>query len=162
MKRLPTSKHGIYALVDNRDYKLVAKWKWTAREKRGKHYIQRSYWSGKQKSTMYLHRLIMDAAKGTQVDHINRNPLDNRRRNLRLCTHAQNQWNVGARKNNLTGFKGVSWYKRQKKFLAQIKYNNKLVFIGLFDTVEDAANAYKKAAVKLHGEFACYDNAREV
>ena len=108
----------------------------------------------RRKVKLYIHRLIMDAPKGMDVDHINGNPLDNRKSNLRICTHAENQRNKGAYKNNTSGYKGVSWYKRDKKWIAGIKHNNKGIYIGLFEDKEEAARAYDKKAKELHGEFA--------
>ena len=87
------------------------------------------------------------------VDHINGNPLDNRKSNLRICTNAENQRNKGVYKNNKSGYKGVHWFKRDKKWQAQIKHNNKSIHIGLYEDKEEAARAYDKKAKELHGNF---------
>lgn len=102
----------------------------------------------------YLHRLVMDAPQGSQVDHIDGNVLDCRRANLRLASHAQNQRNSRIYRNNRSGFKGVSRYKRTGKWQACIKVDNKLRHLGYFPNPKEAAAAYDKAARELHGEFA--------
>ena len=84
------------------------------------------------------------------VDHINRKRDDNRIKNLRLATRSQNVQNTTARKDNLCGQKGVSWHKLAKKWVAQITVNKKHHYLGLFESINDASNEYKKASLKLH------------
>ena len=95
------------------------------------------------------HRIIMGATDSKiQVDHINGNKLDNRKQNLRICTHEQNMWNRGPLKNNKSGYKGVGWSKREKKYQVVIQANNKQVWIGYFDDLKRAARAYDRAAIQ--------------
>jgi hypothetical protein len=97
----------------------------------------------------------MSAPEGTEVDHIDGNTFDNRRSsNLRLCTHHQNLINKKIQKNNITGFKGVVYREKNKKYSAQIQCNNKSIHLGMFSNPIDAALAYNAAALKYHGEFA--------
>ena len=105
-----------------------------------------------QKRNRFLHRWIMDPANtlGAYVDHINRNKLDNRRTNLRLCSHAENMRNQRTRA--ASGYKGVHRHGRGWK--AQIKLAGVITYLGTFDTPQEAAKAYDRAAVRLHGEFA--------
>ena len=105
----------------------------------------------KTRERKVLARLIMDAPNECVVDHINGNPLDNRRANLRLCTQAENNLNRGATKGS---FKGVWIDKRYGSWIAQIGHNGKRRHLGSFATPEDAARAYDTAARELHGNFA--------
>ena len=104
-----------------------------------------------------LHRIIFLMHRGylpEEIDHIDGNGLNNDIENLRAATRSQNCRNKGAQKNNTSGFKGVSWQKRDKKWQAQIKLDGKAHHLGRFDTLEAAHEAYKAAATKLHKEFA--------
>jgi len=100
-----------------------------------------------------LHRLILNVAKGAEVDHINHKKDDCRRANLRICQRKENMRNRIRQRNNSSGFKGVT--KNREKWLARIKVDGKHIHLGLFDTAEDAHAAYMKAATRFHGEYAC-------
>jgi len=93
--------------------------------------------------------------KATQVDHIDRNVLNNRKANLRICTHTQNARNAGIGKNNTSGYKGVCWNKRKSKWMVEIMADRKRFFLGYFKNKLDAAKAYNAGAIKYHGKFAC-------
>lgn len=88
-----------------------------------------------------------------EVDHINRERLDNRFANLRLATSAQNKANRGPHPRNTSGMTGVSYVPSRGKFLAQISHNGKNHNLGRFDAAEDAIKAYRAAANRLHGDF---------
>lgn len=139
-------------LVSERDRHLLVVYRWSI-SNRG--YV---YCSRRGKDTLLLHRLIMGLEKGVpiQVDHINGNPLDNRRENLRLCTPIQNSYNLRASSRNRTGFKGV--HHHTGRFVAAIKVNKKKIYLGRFKTPEEAARVYNAAALKYHGEFARFNN----
>ena len=100
-----------------------------------------------------LHRLILDAPKGLEVDHIDGDGFNNMRSNLRLCTKSQNQHNQGLRKDNASGFKGVSYDKQYGLYEAYIKVGGKQRKLGRFKTPELAHAAYCRAALELHGDF---------
>lgn len=91
------------------------------------------------------------------IDHKNRDKLDNRIGNLRECTQGQNQHNQVKRKQNKSGWKGVSWSKEKEKWKAQICLNKKNKSLGYFDDVKEAAEAYIFAALELHGEYAGFE-----
>ena len=104
-----------------------------------------------------LHTLIMNTPKGMVVDHINGNPLDNRKCNLRICTNAENSRNNTLWKTSSIGLKGVQSAKANgsaKSYRARIKYNYEEIQLGTFITKEEAGIAYDKKALELFGEFA--------
>lgn len=101
-----------------------------------------------------MHRLIINAPDGLEVDHRNGNTLDNRLENLRLCAHEENMRNRRRRRDNACGLKGATFVRRTGRWRAQIGINGKNRFLGDFATPEEAHAAYGRAAVALHGEFA--------
>lgn len=141
---------GKVAIVDDDCPIDILKMKWYY----GSKYAVRNMNIGGKIIKIILHRLILDAPKGMQVDHINGNRLDNRRENLRICTQAENCKNRKESKNNTSGYKGVSICSQTKKYKAVIQLNRKKIFLGRFKTAKEAAIAYNEAAVKYHGEFA--------
>lgn len=104
------------------------------------------------------HRLIWLYVYGyfpkSQIDHINCMRSDNRLSNLREATNTENNINQYKKKSNTSGYKGVCWVKDENNWLAQIRVNGKKMRLGQFKNVEDAANAYREAALKYHGDFA--------
>jgi hypothetical protein len=101
-----------------------------------------------------MHRLLMDAPPELQVDHINGDPLDNRRSNLRLATNVQNQHNKGAWQGAASRFKGVSRTRQPDVWRATIESNGHQITIGRFRSEFEAAKAYDAQARELFGEFA--------
>lgn len=109
--------------------------------------------NGKSKP-IYMHRVIANAPTGMQVDHIDGNTLNNQVENLRICTTSQNRTNNKKQSNNTSGFTGVTWRPKLKKWAAQIQLNKKGFYLGIFENLEDAAKAYDKKAKELFGKFA--------
>lgn len=97
----------------------------------------------------------MNASANEKIDHINHNTLDNRRENLRACTNAQNAANQKLSRSNRSGFKGVCWCNRAKKWIAYLSKDKKFINLGLFTDPVLAAKAYDAAAIEKFGEFAC-------
>jgi hypothetical protein len=108
---------------------------------------------GDGNKTVLMHRQIASRIGLSDVDHRNINTLDNRRDNLRPCSHSQNMANGKLRCHNTSGFKGVNWNTTAKMWCARIGVNNKRIFLGYFRTAEEAARAYDTAAKQHFGEF---------
>lgn len=143
--------NGGEALIDDADLELVSATEWRRFTVAGEYH----YAATRGKAPMLLHRWLMLPPPGFVVDHINGNTLDNRRQNLRVCTHAENMRNKRTASNSQHKYKGVS--RSKKRWAAQIgsSRSGKRTFIGLFKTQEEAAAAYDIAAVLRYGEFAC-------
>ena len=92
-----------------------------------------------------MHKLINKTPDNFDTDHINRNGLDNRRKNLRIATRRANKINANTYKNNTSGIKGVYWHKRDKIWHVYISAYKKLVFIGYYKKIENAIKARKRA-----------------
>jgi hypothetical protein len=149
-----TLTKGYVAVIDATDIPLVDAWNWCAKEYRLTCYAQRGCRNADgARATISLHRTILRAQDGMEIDHCNRNGLDNRRDNLRLATKAENQWNRPKPQNNTSGFKGAAWRKDCKKWQAQIQVRGKLFYLGLFPTADMAHAAYAEASDTMHGEF---------
>lgn len=148
-------------LVDDEDFEWLSNYSWTYNP-HGGGYASRTDRSGAKQKTVLMHRAIMGAVKGQQVDHINRNRLDNRRCNLRICTPAQNAWNASKRKDGVTSkYKGVYFRKSDGKYAANIQKGRRSIFLGNYLKEEDAAYYYNMKAKELHGEFAVLNNLPE-
>ena len=108
-------------------------------------------------AAMMAHRLAWFVTYGMwpkeELDHINCNRADNRLVNLREATRAENTRNARTPVRNTSGFKGVSFHKRMGKWQAQIQ-NGKVIFLGYYDSPEEAHQAYVMAASRFHGDFA--------
>jgi hypothetical protein len=125
------------------------------------HQTKRGYIKIGYKAKVYpAHRLAWYLYTGQEppsnldIDHIDRNPLNNKIENLRLVTRAQNRCNSGARINASSKFKGIYWQTDRKAWRAQITKNGKVTNLGSFKDPYDAHLAYCAAAARLHGEFA--------
>lgn len=137
--------------VDDDDFDNLLKHKWYAAKRGYGFYAQRRIYKHK---TEQIHRIILKVKKSEEVDHINGDTLDNRKKNLRIVNRSQNEWNRDKQKNNSTGYKGVTYVKRDKLFIARIRVYNKLIYLGGFKDKKRAAEAYNEGAKKYHREYA--------
>lgn len=153
MSKIIALNKGEVAIVDDGDFDWLNQWKWHIhRETRwGRYAVRTDSRSGK---VVIMHRLIMDAPKGMQVDHINGDGLDNRRENMRLCTNSQNTKNKRLSKSSTSGYKGVSWFSKLGKYASRIRVDGELIRLGYFHDPIEAAKVYDEAAKRYFGEFA--------
>jgi hypothetical protein len=143
------------AKVDDEDLDLVSAYRWYPRPGRGVVYAQAAIRRPDGKwTTIFMHRMILAAPPLIGVDHRNHDGLDNRRANLRLATQTQNLGNSRIRSDNTSGHKGVYWDRWNGKWRAEIKANGKRFHLGRFVDLDDAANAYDRAAAEHFGPFA--------
>jgi len=147
---------GKVAIIDEADWDLVRWHKWCARKDRNTFYAQASVRRADGTLTkVQMHRLLLGMTDPKiQCDHLDGDGLNNRRANLRTCTHTQNMWNTRIRADNTSGRKGVSWHKQHGIWRAQIQVSGRPKHLGYFPTPEAAYAAYCAAAAELHGEFA--------
>lgn len=148
------------AIVDEIDSDL-SMFNWTVAAP-NRQYVKRTIGGRKNRKGIWMHREIMErmlgypVPDGLLVDHINGDKLDNRRENLRLATMSQNGMNRGKPKTNSSGYKGVYRHKQNERWVANIQVNGNTIYIGSFDTPEDAHAAYCAAADLYHKEFKNY------
>lgn len=156
MRDIPLTQ-GKVALVDDADYDWLNQWKWYAHKARsgGFYAMRRSLENGKY-FTIRMHRQILGLEQGDKrySDHQNHNTLNNCRDNIRICTSRQNSMNRESQSNTTSRFKGVSWYKPYKKWVAQICINKKVKNLGYWVIEEVAALRYDMVAIHEFGEFA--------
>ena len=146
---------GNFALIDEEDYERVSQYHWTISKSEYTFYAVVRLPSPRAKPEMLImHRFIMDAPDDIEVDHQDRNGLNNVRTNLRLATRAQNMANGRLRRTNTSGYRGVTFHKQTGKWSASIRANGECYGLGLYDTREEAAQAYDTAARHHFGAFA--------
>lgn len=155
MKKIELTR-GKETLVSDEDYEELKQHNWCVTpQDGGKWRAVRRDPSSSVGSLIYMHRQILDPPDDMQVDHINGDPLDNRRENLRLATQSQNLANCGKQRNNTTGYKGVTQNSgHPNSYTARTKKNSKNIYLGSFSSKEMAALVYDLWALDIHGEFA--------
>jgi len=153
MKLIPLTQ-GLFAQVDDADFDYLNQWKWCIKKAHNKTYAMRAlprvYVNGKPtRKYVQMHSEVIGDIAGI-CDHKDGNGLNNQRGNLREATYSQN----GANRISKNKYMGIRQEKRSGKFYAEITKNGKATFLGSFKNENDAADAYNKAAIKIHKEFA--------
>lgn len=154
------AKNGDMAIVSDEDFHFLSTFKWWTGDKAssggGKYFFTQI--KGK---TIYMHRMIMSAGNGVEVDHINSDAADNRRENLRLATRSQNCVN-NRRYRPKSGYRGVYQQPKGESYQVKIKVNGKFVRGGNFKDKSAAARRYDELAKRFFGEFAVLNFPQEV
>lgn len=162
-REIPLSQ-GKVAIVDAADFDFLNQWKWSAILMRGSHnhryYAVRTVCVAGKQTAIQMHRVLMEATSGQYVDHRDNDGLNNRRRNLRLCTNQQNSLNhpghhAGRRSSQ---FKGVYWQAPNKKWRARFRGKH----VGIFASEQEAARAYDRAAYAFSPDFAFLNFPEEI
>lgn len=148
-----------FVMVDDEDYERVRQFEWVLKKGSTCLYVEsRTTKIRGDLRKIHLHRFILSLNDSDpEVDHIDRNPLNNQKNNLRLCSRNQNQFNRGPSKRNKTGFKGVALHRKMKKYRVTIQFYGKIIIGGFFENQLEAAQRYNELARQYHGEFA-YQN----
>ena len=144
---------GYVSIIDSEDVPLIDGYNWCAQIGRNTVYAVRCVRNGVVVKKVIMHKEIMEPVEGFEVDHIDKNGLNNRRENLRKATAAQNQHNQRKARHNTSGFKGVSFCADRQLWQSQIQTDGKRKFLGRFSSAEMAFDAYCRASALLHGEF---------
>lgn len=142
---------GLSFAIDDEDWQEVSKFYWDCTPPCRKTPKWRVRGSAPERE---LARFLLKPPAGSQVDHIDGDPLNNCRSNLRLASPRQNSQNKTKYASNKTGFKGVSYDRFHARYSAKIKVNGKQIHLGYYFSAEAAHEAYKAAAVAHHGAFA--------
>lgn len=159
-----------YILIDDKDYNLFKKFNWSfisggrlicTRKELPSQYkgkfitVVKKYKKSKYYyKSVLLHWMVVNKNIGSlEVDHINGNTLDNRRSNLRICSHSDNRKNNKIYRNNTSGYPGISWLKRKKTWSSVIRVNNKKLWLGTFKNIIDAISVRKIAEKKYFMNF---------
>lgn len=145
-----------FTIVDEEDAPLVALYRWALRGE----YVSRTVRRDGRKHPLYLHRWLVEAPAGMDVDHINGDARDNRRCNLRVVTRKQNQENRGgAHPSSKTGVRGVRWEPGRQRYVATVYSNGKRAWMGRFKTLREANMAVVSARSRI---FTHADRENEV
>jgi hypothetical protein len=153
-------KYGIKeVLIDSEDYDKIKNKRWcVSYDSKAKEF----YVKDTNNIYGFLHRFILNAKKGMEVDHINHNTLDERKENLRQCNRFENARNSKISRCNTSGYKGVCYNNKRKKWASYIYYCRKRLHIGYYETQKEAALHYNHYAQMLHGEFSCLNKLEAI
>lgn len=153
MKLIPLKKRDgtvvAHAIVDDDIFDYLSQWTWRY-QNAGHGYAGR----GEGRRMVLMHRVIMNAPEGVEVDHRDNDGLNCQRHNLRLATHAQNMCNRLKNRRGTSQYKGVFWTPGIQKWRVMVYSNYKQIRLGCFADELEAARAYDAKAKELHGDFA--------
>lgn len=150
---------GYTILIDDEDWEKVKGYKWVINapnKANKKYYAQHDFYTDGVHHAILMHRLIMGCVEGDGVciDHIDGNTLNNCKNNLRVSSIAENTRNQQKHRDSLSPYKGIKYDRRDKIWVARIQHNKKRIYAGFSKDPIEAAKAYDRKAIELHGEFA--------
>lgn len=152
--KIPLTR-GYAAIVDKSDAEWLSQWNWYYCDGYARRSEHKQTSEGERVFPVLMHRALLDVPDGFDVDHANRDGLDNRRSNIRVASRAENQANAGKSVGVFTSnYKGVHWHARRRRWAATIGVDGTRLHLGYFDSEVEAALSYDEAAVEHHGEFA--------
>ena len=141
-------------IIDTKNVEKCKKYKWWLSQG----YVKTT----RNGNCLFLHKFICNPPKNRLTDHIDRNMLNNLESNLRIATKSQNGANSKLQKNNTSGYRGVHWDKRNKRWVASVRNNYKKFYLGRFIDKHEAAFVYNKAAREFFGEFVTLNEVEEL
>ena len=148
------TKNGDKFIFDLEDYGLIKDYFWNINNMG---YVYCLVWKGNKCKNLFLHKLVMNCPNNKQVDHINRDKLNNRKSNLRICMAKENYRNRGANSRNTSGVIGVCFDKKSNKWKSQIWVDGKSIYLGTYEDKNEAIKVRLAAEKKYFGEFAPQD-----
>lgn len=152
----------LWAIIDVEDLKKVRSHQWNPLvRKRATYAYAKVAAPDGRRVTLYLHRFLMEAGPGTEIDHVDHDGLNNRRSNLRFATRGGNLGNTRKLRGGTSQYKGVCWVISRRRWKAAIQVNGRTIHLGRYATELEAALAYDAAALAAWGEFACLNFPRE-
>ena len=156
MKTIPLTK-GYSTIVDDDDYEELSKYSWALHVRNKKSYARTTIWNHNKRTHVLMHRMILNhSGKESFVDHVNGDSLDNRRDNLRLCTHQENCMNRKPQSNSATGINGVTKYKDGYRVI--ITFQGKAYWIGYAKTIDQGREMRRVKEEELFKEFSPLKN----
>lgn len=148
-------EHNIF--IDGEDFDKIKGYNWYISKGRSNTFYAGSKTINKKtnkRTSIWMHRLILNSCNKNVIDHIDHNGLNNCRSNLRVCTQSENCKNKMKHDETKTSkYKGVGFKKSINKFQARICFNYKQIFLGYYENESDAVMAYNEASLKYHGEY---------
>lgn len=162
MKYIKLENETTVVIVDDKNFERLSKFTWCRIGSKRNFSVARNIYRGRKDIIrISLANEIMNT-NNILYDHIDRNPLNNQEENLRKCDHSQNSCNREKVWWGTSKHKGISWWKKAKRWESRITYRGKTYRLGLFESEEKAALAYNEAAIRLHGEFAVLNKVQQI
>lgn len=153
MKKIPLTQ-GKFAFIDDEDYPIVSLFNWFTQKCDNIFYAITHVEINNKRTTLRMHRLILNLKSHEITDHSDMDGLNNQRYNLRKCTYSQNRMNGKGHRGSSSQYRGVCWHKQNKKWVTQARFKKKVINLGYFSSEIEAAKIYDNATKVFYKEFA--------